>query len=205
MGKTQIALEYAYRHQSDYRYVFWISAVDQAQLLSGFREIAKDTRCVKYDDKPEEVGKSVLKWLQVTESWLLIIDNLDDITVVNGYLPTTSGVGHTLITTRNKNSNGIPAEGMEVMVMGSDECVQLLLDLIKLENSNQTKVEARKIVEELGYLPLAIEQSAAYIRESQNLEEFLETYKIHRREFFNWRAEGNYPYSYTVATTVSAT
>src|ERR1700732_5121704 len=36
VGKTQVALEYVYRHKSEYQYVFWISAVDRAQLLSGF-------------------------------------------------------------------------------------------------------------------------------------------------------------------------
>jgi hypothetical protein len=79
IGKTQIALEYAYRHKSAYNYVFWISAVNQAQLLSGFSSVAKVTRCVKEIDDPRELAKSVLEWLQWTESWLLIIDNLDDI------------------------------------------------------------------------------------------------------------------------------
>ena len=202
VGKTQIALEYAYRHKSHYRYVFWISAVDQAQLLSGFTDIAQTTCCVKSDDlKPQDVAKSVLRWLEVTESWLLIIDNLDDITVIEGYLPTTSGVGHTLITTRNTDSDGIPAEGMEVMVMDLEGSVRLLLDRIKLPNTDQLQAEARRIVTELGFLPLAIEQAAGYIRISQNVEEYLETYKRQRHELLNWRAPGNNPYQYTVATT----
>src|SRR5271167_127160 len=87
VGKTQIALEYAYRHQSDYTYVFWISAVDQSQLLSGFVHIAKLSGCAKATNKPSEVAKSVLDWLQITENWLLIIDNLDNIDIVRDYLP----------------------------------------------------------------------------------------------------------------------
>src|SRR5437762_6264392 len=34
VGKTQVALEYVYKHKSDYNYIFWISAVDQARLLA---------------------------------------------------------------------------------------------------------------------------------------------------------------------------
>ena len=200
VGKTQIALEYAYRHESDYSFVFWISAADQGQLLSGFVDIAKTTGCVRSEDKPQNVAKSVLKWLRVTEGWLLIIDNLDDITIADGYLPATSGAGHTLITTRNKNSDGIPAEGIEVMVMDAAECVRLLLDRTKLADTAQIQAEARNIVQELGYLPLAIEQAAGYIRNSQNIEEYLETYKTQRREFLNWRREGNHLYNYTVGT-----
>ena len=203
MGKTQIALEYAYRHKSDYKYVFWISAVDQSQLLSGFVDIAKLSGCVKVTDKSTEVAKCVLDWLRVTESWLLIIDNLDDITIVNDYLPSTSGVGHTLITTRNRNSDGIPADGLEITEMNPEDCVQFLFDRIRLtDHTPEIRNEAHKIVQELGCLPLAIEQAAAYIRTSQNIGEYLITYKKERQELLDWRSTGNYPYNYTVATTL---
>jgi tetratricopeptide (TPR) repeat protein len=201
VGKTQIALEYAYTHKLDYNYIFWISAVDQVELLSGFVDIAKITQCVKSDEKPQDVAKSVLQWLEVTEGWLLIIDNLDNIEVANEYLPTTSGIGHTLITTRNKNSDDIPAEGMEVMVMGSDECVKLLLDRIHIANTDLIQAEARNIVEALGFLPLAIEQAAAYVRESNDLFEFLPTYKAHKHALLSRLPRGNVSYKKSVATT----
>jgi tetratricopeptide (TPR) repeat protein len=204
VGKTQIALEYAYRHKSDYNYVYWISGVNQAQLLSGFRDIAKATRCVKENQngEPQELAKSVLEWLKTIENWLLVIDNLDDITIVNGYLPNINGTGHTLITTRNKNSDGIPAVGLEVEVMKPDDCIQLLLERISpIPMTHQIQSEAQNIANELGFLPLAIEQAAAYIRNSQKIEEFLVVYKKQRREVLGWRPKGNYPYNFTVATT----
>ena len=201
VGKTQIALEYAYRHKNDYTFVFWISAADQTQLLSGFGEIATLTGCVRSDDDPNQVAKAVLRWLEVTEGWLLIIDNLDDITVIDGYLPTTVGVGHTLITTRNTYSAGIPAEGMEVMVMDVEDSLSLLLDGIQMAVTDEIRSEARKIVEALGFLPLAIEQAAGYIRISQKVEEYLETYTKQRSEILNWRATRNHAYNQTVGTT----
>jgi len=39
--KTQIALEYAYRYQSSYRRIYWISADTQASLLDGYQKIAE--------------------------------------------------------------------------------------------------------------------------------------------------------------------
>jgi tetratricopeptide (TPR) repeat protein len=201
VGKTQIALEYAYRHKNDYTYVFWISAADQPQLLSGFGEIATVTGCVRSEDDPNQLAKAVLRWLEVTEGWLCIIDNLDDITVIDGYLPTTIGVGHTLITTRNTHSAGIPAAGMEVMVMNVDNSVRLLLDGIQIEITDEIRFEARKIVEALGFLPLAIEQAAGYIRISQNVEEYLDAYTKQRHEILNWRPTRNHAYNDTVGTT----
>ena len=158
VGKTQIALEYAYRHQLHYTYVFWISAVDQSQLLSGFVDLAKLSGCAKETNKPSEVAKSVLDWLRVTENRLLNIDNLDDITIVKDYLASTSGVGHTLITTRNENNDGIPAGGLEVTEMNHQDCVQFLIDRIRVTDPTpEIRNEAHKIVQELGCLPLAIE------------------------------------------------
>src|SRR5436190_18924623 len=86
VGKTQLALEYAYAHQSDYNYVFWISAVDQARLLSGFCDIAKVGLHAMPGKSPVDIAKSVLEWLRnLSDKWLLVIDNLDDITLIKDY------------------------------------------------------------------------------------------------------------------------
>ena len=39
MGKTQIALEYAYRHHNDYTAVFWVSAVSEDTIRTSFIDI----------------------------------------------------------------------------------------------------------------------------------------------------------------------
>lgn len=205
VGKTQIALEYAYSHKAEYNYVFWISGVDQAHLFSGFGDIAKNIHCVEQipGQSAADLAQAVLKWLRETESWLLIIDSLDDITIVEGYLPLTDGTGHTLITTRNSDSEGIPAEGIEVSELDKEDSVQFLLHRSKLRDTTSPEVqrEAQRIVDELGYLPLALEQAATYIRQSQNIEEFWEAYQESRQELLDWRPKGNHPYKFTVATT----
>ena len=105
-----------------------------------------------------------------SKDWLLILDNLDDITIADGYLPRLrTGGGHVLITTRNPNSLNIPAEGIQIEVHEPEEAKDLLLRRAQLftdlETTQEVDEEARKIVEILGCLALAIEQAAAYIRE----------------------------------------
>jgi len=184
VGKTQVALEYAYRHQSDYTYVFWVPAVDQAQLLSGFANIARLTGCSSSLTNGEDVAKAVLRRLCNTENWLLILDNLDDISLAAGYLPEANGAGHTLITTRNKNSDGIPANGLEIREMDATSAVQFLLDRLEIVELPGEKIrrEAHEIVKELGFLPLAIDQATAYIRTSQNIFEYRKVYQDQRRD-----------------------
>jgi len=85
VGKTQLALEYAYSHKENYHGVYWLSAVSQATLFSGFQEIAVQTSCIAKSGtlKPSEIAVQVLKWLNREEKWLLIVDNLEDVSVVD--------------------------------------------------------------------------------------------------------------------------
>jgi tetratricopeptide (TPR) repeat protein len=185
VGKTQLALEYAYTQKDNYERIYWISAVNEATLFSGFQEIAKRTRCISDYSilKPLEVAERVLHWLNEQKSWLLVLDNLDDINVVNGYLPDRSPRKHTLITTRLSHCHQIPAEGLQVEVLDVTDATNLLFlrSHVGTVETPDGKAEAIEIVKELGFLPLAIEQAAAYIREaSKNVFKFLPNYRNSR-------------------------
>ena len=97
IGKTEIALEYTYKHREDYAYVFWISEADHAQLLSGIGEIVRAVGCARTENL-EESAKKVLQWLRETNHILIIINNLDDMNIIDGWLPDLLA-GHAIITT----------------------------------------------------------------------------------------------------------
>ena len=205
VGKTQVAIEYVVRYKHEYNAVFWITAEDRASLLLGFQEIAKVTNMKLLDT--QSLAKDVLKWLEKQSYWLLVIDNIDDISVVNGYLPDlVTGGGHLLLTTRDPNATGISARGLEVEVFDRQTAADmLLLRTNQTDNSNkEIRSEAVKIVKELGFLALAIEQAAAYIRESvKDIFRFLPVYFINREKVLAQRPRGDWPYPYVVATTWS--
>ena len=205
VGKTQLALEYAYSRRGQYDGVYWISAVDQASILSGLREIAKRTNCLPHMTDIDSSEKAVISWLNRQDSWLLILDNLDDATVVEGLLPDTSPGQHTLLTTRNPNSDEIPAEGLEIGVLDLQEAVDLLYLRSRLTGVNRTRqrqTEAERIVQELGRLPLAIEQAGAYIREvSKDIFKFLPSYRKNRQKYHQRVPRGNWSYQNSVGTT----
>ena len=190
VGKTQLALEYVYMHQTNYERIYWISAATEAKLLSEFEKIASQTSFSLQNPNPKssDIAKEVLKWLNKQENWLVVIDNLDDINVVRGLLPNSSPERHTLITTRNPNAEHIPAEGLQVSVYDADDATELLLTRLGSQvraagETEEGKIECFKIAKELGYLPLAIEQAAAYIREvSKDLFQYLPSYKKDRRK-----------------------
>jgi hypothetical protein len=201
VGKTQIAIEYVYRNVSKYNATFWITATDQAALLSGYEDIAKRTGCVPtVNETPDFIAKGVISWLRAQESWLLVMDNLDDVSVVEGYLPEMVKGGHTLITTRNPDYLQFPAEGIEIPVLGNDEAVELLRLRSGMQSSEFTPdqtLQASDIVNELGYLALAIEQASAFIRVSlKDISDFLPIYKTSRKGLLERTAPGiRYPVS----------
>jgi hypothetical protein len=208
VGKTQVAIEYVVRYKDNYNAVFWITAGDLASLLLGFQEIAELTKCANTKSSDAtSLARDVLKWLSIQSSWLLIIDNVDDISVIKGYLPdVTSGEGHLLFTTRDPNAIGISAQGLEVEVFDPQTAADmLLLRATQADNNNmEIRSEAVKIVEELGFLALAIEQAAAYIRESlRDIFRFLPVYHVNREKILAQRPRGDWPYPYVVATTWS--
>ena len=148
----------------------------------------------------------VVRWLSSQKHWLLIIDNLDDIQVIKGFLPDNGPNKHTLITTRNPNSDGIPAEGLGVPLLTEEDASNLFLIRTKLPGDCQkSRSESDKIVAELGNLPLAIDQAAAFIRETtRDLGDFLSLYnksRLNRQKSHKWVPEGNRTYQYSVAIT----
>ncbi|HMD13902.1 MAG TPA: hypothetical protein VKI62_04705, partial [Bacteroidota bacterium] len=197
-----------FSHKHDYERIYWISAVSEATLFSGFQDIAERTHCVSgmKDLGLSQVAKRVLEWLNMQDNWLLVIDNLEQIEAIDGYLPDQSPGRHTLITTRNPYCDHIPAEGLKVSELEVDDASKLLLVRSKLGAAGETpeaKAEAAEIVKELGYLALAIEQAAAYIREaSRDLFKFLPSYRNDRKTHNSRHSKGNRTYyTCSVSTT----
>ena len=218
IGKTQTALEYVYRYQSSYNRIYWIAADNQASLLNGYQKIAKRSELqISLNSNPIEIAEHVLSWLRQEEKWLLVIDNLDDINVLStsnlGHtnvvatlVPQTGPQQHTLITTRNPNSGGIPADGLEVPVLDPTNAIDLLSTLSKIAiaaSSSESK-QAYQIIQALGYLPLAIEQAAAYVREvAGDFVTFLDDYNKNHKDVHKWIPQGIRSYPHSVATTWS--
>jgi hypothetical protein len=179
IGKTQTALAFVYLSRITSSRIFWVSGATQEALLDGYIEIAKRADIpILPDSKPIAVAQQVLSWLNSTPNWLLVIDNLDDINVlstrnlgrqniISTLLPESGSGHHTLVTTRNPNADNIPAQGMEVPLFDESESIDLLSLLSGVPTPpNSPEIElARQIVKELGYLPLAISQAAAYIKQ----------------------------------------
>src|SRR5204863_8192203 len=100
IGKTQTAVEYAYRYREEYQYVLWVQANTPETLLSNFVALATLLKLPEQDAREQQLTVHALKqWLETDSGWLLIFNNADDLASVQDYLP-AAHMGHILLTTR---------------------------------------------------------------------------------------------------------
>src|SRR5207248_10545790 len=104
VGKTQIAVEYAYRSQEQGRYThtIWLNAASEEAILTSFATLADLLPGVASSSETDQrtLVTALIRWLEQCEQpWLLMVDNADDLSFVPAYLP-SRGNGHILFTTR---------------------------------------------------------------------------------------------------------
>ncbi|HET8842366.1 MAG TPA: helix-turn-helix domain-containing protein, partial [Ktedonobacteraceae bacterium] len=194
IGKTQIALEYAYRHALEYSAVFWIGAETDEQVITSLLRIAEMLQLPEREDTDQQqVVAAVQRWLSAHGQWLLIWDNVEDLDVLHRFLPATRS-GAILLTTRCQ-ALGTLAQGLDLLPMEQEEAILFLLRRAKVlapdapyervhqfarQASAQYRVAA-DLVTELGGLPLAIDQAGAYLEETRcGLTMYLDLFRSHR-------------------------
>ena len=206
IGKTQTALEYSYRYRHEYHAIFWIRAESEAALNTSYAEIAKRLALPEQEaPDPDKIIQAVKHWLEQHEQWLLIFDNADTPASLKSYVPrNTTGKGHLLLTSRAQvfDMLGI-ARPMEVQEMQPEEAVEFLLKRTgRDEPESQERTAGEQLAKELGYLPLALEQSSAYILEKNaRFQDYLASYRKQRLALLNKAQPKATDYPESVETT----
>jgi len=211
IGKTQTAAEYAFRYGDEYAHVFWMWAATQETLDADFVKLAQLLNLPEKDEQDQtQIVAAVKSWLSANESWILILDNADDLPMAREFLPLSHN-GYVLFTTRDQAA-GMIAASVEVEKLPLQDGALLLLrwsnrlDKDRSFDQAQTgdRAAAERIVEEMDGLPLALVQAGAYIVETAcSLEDYLDLYKTHHKELLARHSRLMLDYPKTVATTWS--
>lgn len=192
LGKTEIAVEWAYSRRDMFDAVFWIRADEQSKMESDFASIATS---LGLDDTSEAtndlINRDLAKgWLsnpkklvdnnndtvgQAEATWLMILDNADNPEIIENLKP-IFGSGSILITSRDplsKTSFSLNQVGIDLEPFTEEEAGQFLRTL-----SQGSENEALAIARRLGCLPMALSQMAGVIRHQYlSYSEFLDMYE----------------------------
>ncbi|MFD7711595.1 FxSxx-COOH system tetratricopeptide repeat protein, partial [Streptomyces sp. NPDC059786] len=166
VGKSQLALEYLYRHASEYDLVWWIPAERPTQIQQAFVELS---RRMHLRVTPEAITAvpAVLEALRTGHPysrWLLVFDNAESPNAVQEYFPSApegGPAGSVIVTSRNPQWNTL-AHPLEVDVFTRHESIQLL----RRRNPDLADDDANMLADILGDLPLAVEQASAWRAET---------------------------------------
>ena len=156
-GKTSVAVEYAHRHLAEVGLAWQFPAGDREVLLAEFARLAARLGAREVVDARDPVASVCAALAAFPAGWLLEFDNAIDYEAVRGFLP-PAGRGRVLIT--SQNSAWPRGWAMEVPVLGTRVAAEFLVN----RTGDPDVSAAEDLAEELGGLPLGLEQAAAYIR-----------------------------------------
>ncbi|KAL5086867.1 hypothetical protein Trisim1_008617 [Trichoderma cf. simile WF8] len=180
-GKTQIALDYAYRRYYDDKCsVFWVHADNKATFIHDYKTIANKLgieQAAATDGKG--LLRSVRNGIEACPSWVLILDNVDNLELFGVGLSTDEATnslyefipngptGTVLWTSRDARIAGTlvgAQRGVEVLSMERVEAIELLDKMRSEEARVEEPNDVETLLKELEWFPLAISQAGAYMR-----------------------------------------
>lgn len=201
-GKTSLAVEYAHRKKSHYQGgVFWFSGEDEKNLENSVNELALSIGTFASNCFAVTLSRTLARISRIEKPWLLIIDDMDELQLSSSVRKLLSGSwqkhckGHIIVTTRRKPDKLIhdlraeeikQSSCLDLQCFNVDDTIAFLFHRTGIERNEDTEAAARNIFEELGGLPLALEQAAAYIKcLGCSFTSYLETYKAKHLALLN--------------------
>lgn len=165
VGKTQLAVARAERawHRREVDLLVWVTGSSRASIVSSYARAAAEVTGVD-DPNPEQAAGRLLGWLARTDRrWLVVVDDVWDPVDLNRLWPPATGLGQTVVTTRRRDA-ALAGHGRRLIEVGlftADEAASYLHE--KLRTDPGRLAGAADLVDDLGRLPLALAQAAAYI------------------------------------------
>ena len=169
VGKTRLAIEYAWQHEADYTAILFLGADSPASLRQNLAALCGPLvlDLAEQTAKEEEVRvEAALRWLHGNPGWFLILDNVDtpEAAAEVEQMLARLHSGHVCITSRIADWSGA-VEPLELDVLDPASAKAFLLDRTadrrRLTPSDET--DAHDLAEDLGQLALALEQAGAFI------------------------------------------
>ncbi|MFJ5924187.1 FxSxx-COOH system tetratricopeptide repeat protein [Kitasatospora sp. NPDC092948] len=163
VGKTTLALAYAHRYRHAHSTVWWINADSPTRIEQSLAEL---TRRLLPGPAADPVAWA-MAWLQWHPGWLLVFDNVEAVADLSPYLGALGGGRH-LITSRRAVGWPRTVRTLALGTLDPDRAAELIRAAAYGDDEPTARElqDVRALAAELGYLPLALEQAGAYLRQN---------------------------------------
>ncbi len=173
VGKTQLAADHA-RHAWQHDQVellVWATATTRQAVLDAYAQAGADVLGTDLAD-PQRAARAFLAWLEPKPGprrcrWLIVLDDVAEPDDLDGLWPPANPHGRTLVTTRRRDAAWTRRGRLvQVGLFSADEAVAYLAAALAAVGRHEPAEQLAALAEELGYLPLALSQAAAYLADT---------------------------------------
>jgi len=164
VGKTQLAAAYARAAWANgVQVLVWVTASSRLAIRDAYAYAAVQLNLADWQDT-ELAAEAFLIWADRTDqSWLVVLDDVQDLADLRGLWPPAPPAGRVVVTTRRRDSAFARRgqEMVEVELFTSNEALAFLN--AKLGHLAHDAEQSRALAADLGHLPLALAQAAAFM------------------------------------------
>ncbi|MET9423348.1 tetratricopeptide repeat protein [Streptomyces sp. NPDC006540] len=175
VGKTQLAAHHARTQwqSGNLDLLLWITAATRTAIRSAYAQAAAEILGADPAD-PEQAARAFLAWLEPNPGrpgrrWMIVLDDLDDPADLRGLWPPASPLGHTLISTRRRDA-ALTGPGRHLVPVGlftPEESAAYLTTTLAVHEREEPADQLAALAADLGHLPLALSQAAAYLIDAE--------------------------------------
>ncbi|MFB7354922.1 NB-ARC domain-containing protein [Streptomyces gardneri] len=160
IGKSTLAARWAADRVADHTVVWWITAETPAELDAGLADLARAMQPGVVGVLPEDaLRERALQWLATHDDWLLVLDNVSAPADLRPLLARV-GSGRIVVTSRRASGWQDVARTVVLDVLDPEEAAELFTGVCASDDG------LGPLCAELGHLPLALKQAAAYCAEA---------------------------------------
>ncbi|KAL8838828.1 MAG: hypothetical protein Q9170_001983 [Blastenia crenularia] len=167
-GKTELAARFAKLHRHDYEAVLWLDCSNERSLENSFTRIAERLSQTSFQDS-RRCRSFCQNWLCDHNGWLLIADRLDEDETLRNFQTEFMSLGMEgdILATSTNFGLALVWSSLEVGNLSLSEGLELLGNILgsNLSRPGNGQDELTSLVEDFGYLALAINQAGCYIRQ----------------------------------------
>jgi hypothetical protein len=174
VGKTQLAADHARTAwtEEELDLLVWVTAVDREGIVGGLGRAGVEVAGADPSD-PGTAAAAFVAWLEPKAGqdrcrWLVVLDDVSDPADLEGLWPPASPWGRALITTRRRDA-AFTHDGrhrIDVGLFTPAEAVAYLAAVLASHGRTEPTSELAALAEDLGRLPLALSQAAAFMADA---------------------------------------
>ncbi|UQA92341.1 FxSxx-COOH system tetratricopeptide repeat protein [Streptomyces halobius] len=168
IGKSALAAHWAVTraHAAGCAPIRWITADSAASVQRGLADLASALQPALAEVlRAADLTERALQWLATHGGWLLVLDNVNDPRDIAPLLDRARG-GRFLITSRLATVWHDAATVVRLDVLDENASLALLTRIATAGADPRDMDGAAELCAELGHLPLAVEQAAAYLAQA---------------------------------------